>query len=200
LQTSTLAHFATATGTVFLVVVGVWAVYETRRSLELSQRAWVSPAGAQLTTQTLEKNTPLRFDVSFVNSGREPAIDLNFKTLNSTIDAYDPLTTDMRTIAVPENTSCEALMPAKGRAVFAPLQTSAYHYQFDSLNGEPPLNVDDNILDDKKFYVVRGCVAYVTFQVVHHSVFCYILTPFLVNNGQSKVRLFESCPHGFEIN
>lgn len=82
------AHFSVALATFFLVIVGIWGVIETKDALEASQRAWVTPIGAQL-TQQLSKDQGIHFGVMFINPGHEPATDIAFKIQNDTIDSYD---------------------------------------------------------------------------------------------------------------
>ena len=45
----------------------------------------------------------------------------------------------------------------------------------DSSYGDPPFLVDNRVLNGEKFYVVRGCIAYVTYDVPRRATFCYIL-------------------------
>jgi hypothetical protein len=114
MQSATVAHVATAVATGFLVVVGVWGVWETKKALELSQRAWLSPIDAQLVIP-LEIGKPIHFRLILQNTGREPARDVHFHLLNSTIEAYDPVTVSMNNITVPDNTSCDGIRPEQGR-------------------------------------------------------------------------------------
>jgi hypothetical protein len=124
----------------------------------------------------LEKDKPIQFRITFLNTGREAGRDINIQIANSTIDGYNPFTTSMKYIKVPDNTTCEGLSPVKGGGYFPPSLTGAVDdYKLDSFYGEPPFSADDKIVDGDKFYLVRGCVAYVTFGSVHHSSFCYVL-------------------------
>jgi hypothetical protein len=185
----------TALATIFLVIVGIWGVTETRHALELSERAWLSPVGGQITKMP-EKTKGIHFAVNFSNSGREPATDLNFRAQNSTIDAYEGEFTDMINIKVPENTACFNLEPARKRAVIAPNITFGFTY--DSLRGEPAFIADDAIINGSKFLVINGCVAYRSLEKTHHTSFCYVVessnaTPqnqnvtIVLNAGQAPV-------------
>ena len=46
---------------------------------------------------------------------------------------------------------------------------------FDTAHGDPQLYADDRIINGSKFYVVLGCIAYMTFNAIHRSGFCYVL-------------------------
>jgi hypothetical protein len=171
---NTLASIGTAAASLLLVAVGVWGVCETRAALELSQRAWLVPVDANY--YPLLKDKPIHFIVWFANTGHDAARDLNSRLLNSTIESYDAAADTAENISVPDNTACEGLLPAKGTGSIPPSTSNiAGGRTFDSIHGELPLSVDDRILRGDKFYVARGCVAYTTFNSVHHSAFCYIL-------------------------
>ena len=74
---SAIATLVSAIATALLVAVGIWGVSETKKTLELSERAWVSFTSAQL-TQPLQKDDAVHFSVNMTNSGREPASGLVF--------------------------------------------------------------------------------------------------------------------------
>jgi hypothetical protein len=143
--------------------------------LELNERAWVIPVGAQLTAPP-ELGKPLHFVVKFLNTGRQTAKDINVEIDNSVIDAYNPSETDMNTIAVPANTSCQNIKTVPDRPVFPPTSSGAVITQaLDTIHGTPPYNAEPKMFSGDKFYVVRGCVAYMTYEKPHTSGFCYIL-------------------------
>ncbi|MGA2492001.1 MAG: hypothetical protein ABSF67_03520 [Roseiarcus sp.] len=169
------AHFSVAAATVFLVVVGVWGVLETKHALESTQRAWISPISAQLNVK-LEASKGIRFQVNILNSGREPAVDVNFRIQNAIIESYDPRVTDMSNITVPQNSSCSTLEPLEGRLIIPPTsQGVLFQENLDSQHGEPSLLADDKMISGSKFYVAEGCIAYKTYQSRHISSFCYIM-------------------------
>ena len=119
---------------------------------------------------------------------------MKMRILNSTIEGYDPSKTTSEATEVPENTSCDGLLPEKGRFGIAP--SSIGTLSFASNFGEPSLIADDKLVRGEKFYVVRGCVTYDTIGTVHRTGFCYILT-----NRQRPgiIPPFESCPRGFSL-
>jgi hypothetical protein len=123
---ATVAHWANAIATAFLVGLGIWAAKATQRALELSERAWLSPVGAAIKPVEIkpadspkganilvyvEKDRPIYFILFLNNTGKEPALNLHVRILNSTVDGYDSAKTTMESIEVPENTSCENLKP-----------------------------------------------------------------------------------------
>jgi hypothetical protein len=176
MRSAIVAHSATAAFTAFLVGVGIWGIRETRHALELTQRAWVIPMGAQLYLP-LERDKPVHFGVLTINTGREPAQDVNLRVENSTIDSHNPVTSSISNVKITDDRPvCEGVHPEKSRQVFTPSLTNlGYYNSVDSSYGDPPFLVDNRVLNGEKFYVVRGCFAYVTYDVPRHATFCYIL-------------------------
>jgi hypothetical protein len=170
------ADFWTALATIFLVVVGVWGVIETKGALEATQRAWLTPISAQVTRQ-LVVDQGIRFGITFINPGREPATDVVLKFRNDTIESYNPLYTDMNDIPVPENKTCDGLKPVSGRSIISPTGPNVVGvaWALDSRHGEPQFLVNDRILKGDRFYVVTGCAAYVTYYKPRKTSFCYVL-------------------------
>jgi hypothetical protein len=198
MDSATGAHISTVVATIVLVGVGIWGVIEIERSLKLSQRAWVVPTGAVFRPGTpapgpnLENNRPIHFVVAFLNSGKEPGVDVNYTMSNYIIDSYDPSRTNVETLAIPDNGACRGLATQKGRPAFAP--NAVVGVTLDSVHGEHPLVVDDRIIKGTTFYVVQGCIAYATFAEVHRSGFCYILENL---PGRSNPLTFRICARGF---
>jgi hypothetical protein len=170
------AHFSVAIATVLLVIVGVWGVLETRSALQSTQRAWIVPLGAQLSLR-VEGDRGIRFAVNVMNTGREPAVDVNLRLHNYVIDSYNSRITDMRDIIVPPNNTCDGLEPIAGRSIVPPEPngTTATQWALDSQHGEPSLLADDKIVSGSKFYVAEGCFAYNTYRIRHTSSFCYVM-------------------------
>jgi hypothetical protein len=166
------AEFWTALATMFLALLAIVSAIIAKQTLELSERAWVSPTGAGILVPP-EKTKGIHFTVNILNSGREPATDLHWRFLASTISGYDPEYTDMSNIKVDKNTACDNLMPETERAVAPPNVVAGW--SMDTLRAEPAFVADDGILNGTKFLVINGCLAYRTFEKVHRSSFCYVL-------------------------
>src|SRR5271157_2354112 len=206
-----VAHWVNAIATATLVVVGIWAAIATQNALQLSERAWVSPLGAQIralpavdiakdapTSVYVEKDKPIYFYVILNNSGREPALNLNTRLLNYTIDGYDPKRTTLASISVPENTACENLQPEEGRPPIAP--SSPSYNMLSSVFGEPSFTADEKVVSGEKVYVIVGCSAYLTFGSVHRSGFCYMFeTGHVVNTVPNAAPTFVPCNRGFSM-
>jgi hypothetical protein len=199
METATIAHFGTAIATAVLVGVGIWGISATRNSLELSERAWISTTGASLRVDPnanqptpLQKNQPIHFAISFINSGRQPALDINWRIKNASIDSFNYHLSSMDEIVVPHNTSCSGLAIEKGRFTMTPGLLSTL--EFDTAHGDPQFYADDRIVDGSKFYVVLGCLAYTTFEAARHSGFCYVFE----NVPAENRRVFVTCASGFD--
>jgi hypothetical protein len=118
----------------------------------------------------------VHFWVLMANSGREPARDVNIRIKGTTIDAFNVITTSLENITIPGDTSfCEGVHPANSRLIIPPLTGTGNATDLDSVYEEPPFYVDDKILRGEKYYVVRGCIVYVTYSVPRRTTFCYIL-------------------------
>jgi hypothetical protein len=164
--------------TLFLVVVGLLqycTLEKTDDTLKIQQRAWLTPIAATL-VKTPEKDAGISMAILFTNSGREPATGVRVQIKNSTIDSYDAKFANMPDIVVPKNDTCEGLTPDPGRTVIPPTAIgTGVAITENSIHGEPRLVADDRVVNGTKFYVVRGCAAYLTQQKTRYSSFCYIL-------------------------
>ena len=193
--------------TLLLVVVGFlqWrTLAKTDETLRLQQRAWLTPVGADLGPIPV-KDEMIGFGIRLINSGREPATSINVKILNSTIDGISTKATNLADVDVPENTSCDGLKPQRGRADIPPTGTGYTTITQGSGFGEPRLVADDKIVSGDKFYLVRGCLAYLTQEKEKHSAFCYILASVLPpptpqNHSPIRAYGFVTCRNGFDAN
>lgn len=190
------SHVSSAVATVFLVVVGIWGVIETRHALKLSERAWLSPIAA-IVSAPIEEGKDLRFNIMFMNVGKEPAVSTTYAWQNGTVKA--PPADDWSSLIVGENTSCDGLRPQKGsHAILPSLNGLGTLRAFDSEDGKDPLVVSKAIVDGTLHYYVRGCIAYETFEESHTTSFCYVLQ---TRAGVDyKKTPFLECPTGFEVN
>lgn len=188
------ADFWTAIATIFLVAVGIWGVVETKHSLMLSERAWISPINANLVAP-IEEGKVIRFQVVFINSGKEPAINIAYSSQNGVIKA--PPYEDWSSLAVDKNTTCDGLRTIIGSGAMAPSTGNIINGRgFDSGSGKDPITASKSIIDGIFHYYIRGCIAYTTFEEPHFSSFCYVLqTRFGI---EWKQLVFRPCNIGFE--
>jgi hypothetical protein len=174
----TFAHLTTALATLFLVGVTACGILEAKRALELSERAWITPGTSPpFLARQPERNEPIRFVIPFLNTGKEPAFDLVVAIDSFTIEPYNTEMANIVDVVVPKNNSCDNLKPVTGRAVFPPSPVNTNYAIFeDSIHGQPPLRVENQILNGTRFYGVNACFAYNTFGKPHHTGVCFILT------------------------
>jgi hypothetical protein len=186
----------TALATIFLVGVGIWGIYETRHSLKLSERAWLSVVTLGLTAP-FEDGKPIHFNVVGVNFGKQPAINVAYAQENGTIKA--PPNDDWSGMQVGENHTCDGLKPIKGSIAVLPSTNGLGSLRgSDSTQGISPMVASKAILDGVIHYYVRGCVAYETFEEVHTSSYCYVLQS--KPNTPVNQMPFLTCPTGFDAN
>jgi len=166
-----IATVLSAICTALLVGVGIWGVIATGNSLELSERAWISVVGGGFSQIPPTVKEPLHFIISYINSGKEPATDLNFAFMWDTIDA--PQNDDFTNVRLPENTTCTGLEPKPG-VVASPLPTNVYNRGNDTGRGDHPVFLTNDELTGKKYVIIQGCIAYRTFEKVHKAGYCTI--------------------------
>ena len=130
-----------------------------------------------------KKDKSISFGILVTNSGREPATAINTKYFNGTIDGTSTKVVNLFDVDVPANTSCDGLKPQAGRAVIAPTGSGSTTITQGSAVGDPRMVADDKIISGDKFYLVRGCFAYLTQGKERHSGFCYILASALWCNS-----------------
>ena len=95
------------------MIVGAVGIVEGKKALELTQRAWVVPITANLMGSP-EAGKAFHFLILFINSGREPALNVDAKFTTATIDAFDPQTIDMRDIKITAEDPVSVLIPLPG--------------------------------------------------------------------------------------
>lgn len=188
------ADFWTALATIFLVGVGIWGVAETKHALKLSERAWVSPVATVLAAQ-LEEGKVIRFNVVFVNFGKQPGINTIYAIQHGVTKA--PPFEDWSSLTVEKNSTCDGLIPVKGAFAIVPSINGIGTFRtFDSGTGKDPITTNKAIIDGVLHYYFRGCVAYTTFDETHISSFCYVLQS---RAGVEWNKLaFLPCHTGFE--
>lgn len=179
--------------TLLLVGVGFlqWRTLEkTDETLRVQQRAWINIVGSLL-AQPLEIDQPIRMQLFISNSGREPARFVRVAIQNDIIESYDPKNTDMRDIEVPEKRSCsqngtEGLVvpPSSGLANVAIAE--------DSAHGITRYLIEKKILEKTKYYVVQGCIHYLSLDKDRHSSFCFILQP--QDNKPAAIPVAQAVP------
>jgi hypothetical protein len=190
------ADFWTALATIFLVIVGIWGVIETKHALKLSERAWISVIGAGLRAPP-EEGKVIQFNAILINFGKQPGISTDYAVQHGTVKAPPP--EDWTSLSVERNNTCEGLHPKAGaQAIMPALNALGIVRGFDSGNGRDPMTASKAIIDGVFHYYVRGCVAYETFEEPHISSFCYVLK---TQAGVAWDKTpFVACNTGFEAN
>src|SRR5262245_36873579 len=98
----------------FTLVLGVvallqWCTFlKTDETLRLAQRAWLVPVDARLTSPVKE-GEGLRFHVHYINTGREPAIDIHARVISDSIAGFAIPEANMDYVSTPPNKTCDSL-------------------------------------------------------------------------------------------
>ena len=169
------ANQVLAVATIILVVLAYMALKDTEDTLELSERAWVGPADAKIDAVPQE-GKEVKATVSVRNTGREPALDFTWDIKPIVATAAELAREQLATEHVE---ACFRLEPVRRIQVLYP--SAGFGSGFDFSNTIPKELIDDHVVDGTYVILVKGCVAYRTFNKVRHSAFCYFyeakLTP-----------------------
>jgi len=166
------ADITTAFATFLLVVVGAWGVVETKHALNASERAWVSAIDVNLQSLPIE-NQPIRMSAQLSNSGKDPALDVNYVIPVEQGMIDKPAGSDFTKVTFGENSTCAKYGPIKTGGVIPPNMTNIR--TSDSGRGDVPIYATPEFMRGEKLYWVMGCVAYRTVEEVHHTAYCFII-------------------------
>jgi hypothetical protein len=178
-----------------LAAFALGALWDSRDALEHGQRAWLSPQNAIVETASpLGKGAPLRFEIIYSNSGREPA--LGFSSDVEAITAPLPpkwTSGEWTDLVVGDNDTCASLNPIDGGPVIYP-ELSAF---------SPTMSLYATVNDSARIaqiavpevvLVLRGCLVYKTYDKRRESAFCFFLAPVL--NTPPDKWTFRQCFRG----
>lgn len=152
-------------------MTAVWGVCATRNALELSERAWISPMPMKLAEQPI-LGQPLRVALVFNNTGKEPAIDVNFNNTYGVVP--HPNNGDMTRMTFPENTACKGIEPVLGGGVAAPTIADRNTRLTDTSHSSQPVVVDEAIMNGQAWVYTQGCIVYRTFNKTHFTQYCNV--------------------------
>jgi len=155
-----------------------------------SSRAWVGPAYGAITNMKVDE--PIRIDMAYANTGREPAL-VNQST--------DPKTYDRAAwnggLAVQEILQWESacmttpINEVAATVVFPTTGPSSLVAHFDSTNESVPENLkfkaSDRLIAGDEFLVIKGCFTYKTVETIHHTSFCYFYNFKVTVAGQMSI-------------
>ena len=162
------------------------AVIDNRNALDRSHRAWVVPRGAVLEKPLADGQSPevlLHFD----NSGHEPALEMRL-TAEPSIVAVSPINvTEAEAAAIADRLCADATSMASSRAVYPRGEEPAYEVRPDF----EKYVVSGPALDDRHWFVLRGCFVYKATGEMRRTTFCYFHTATIAAG-----RPLRNCPYG----
>ncbi len=144
----------------------------TRDSYIASQRAWVGPTTARITGDfALDK--PLKTEISFLNTGREPAI--NFI---DTADIFESTPTeDANGISMAKINAffkgCREANAAQGGTVVFPSSGGISPSGQTLTITKPASFLNQSMIAGDSTIIIDGCFVYRSIDVIRHSYFCY---------------------------
>jgi hypothetical protein len=182
---------------------------KTDQTLKAEQRARVTPLAARLARAPVQDGG-ISYYIDVVNSGREPAVGLNWYLKNAQQEAPKTGDVNLVDVAVPENISCDGLEPVKGRSLIPPTGTQTFSISYGSKVGIPKMVADEKIMGGNDLYIVNGCMVYVGGGKRRYSSFCFIMhsvaprvltnVPNTVVAANGRQFFFVVCRSGFDAN
>jgi hypothetical protein len=142
---------------------------KSERALVLAQRAWVGPTVARI-VGTPEVGKPLKINIQYANSGREPALNFIYA-----VDVFAATAADEANGVITAKVNAafrgckEATTLRGGQVVFPTVANTANNLSVTTKDKF----VDQAIIDGETTMVIDGCFVYKSFDVTRHSYFCY---------------------------
>lgn len=154
-----------------------------------SQRAWVGPTNATFGAEPAI-GKPIEVTIQYQNTGREPALAFRYFS-----DLF-PATIKEQTDGTVEKTlsdylnACREMKEWSGGSVIYPISGTfggGYNLNIKSKDDF----VDEPMTKGDTLAILRGCFAYRSVGMPHHSYFC-----FFYKQGQTKIQNLSICPTG----
>jgi hypothetical protein len=161
---------AAAAAVVGLIFVSINIRHADQGTID-ANRAWIAP----YTVQPIGKTAlgGIMFEVTFLNTGKTPALGLNWKTDSGTKET--PANLNWSLITFDRNATCDGLLPIpQGPVSYAHAPGEILYTRRADTDGKV---LFDSISDGKSILYLRGCVAYMTMGVIGRSAFCWMLDP-----------------------
>ena len=159
--------FVTAGIALLALVLGIYQTSDARHSFEADHRAWLAPQHAG--SKPLVAATPLELSIQIFNTGRQPATDVT-----SYVGWLSFPGTDIEDVKMIESLDdlsikCPAMPQTRNGVMYPSTGNSSY-----SIATKIPDDIiDPRIVRGDAILAVYGCMAYRTFEAVHHSNFCF---------------------------
>lgn len=176
-----------AIGTWALAIIGWWALDDSRRSLETTQRAWIGPQNLHIDGAVVV-DQPLTLIVDYHNTGRQPALDFFYDISPKIFTGAEFGGVSMLGASEQYVKGCISTPPSKGYSVIYP--TSGFSNYSLAFEIEKEL-IDWNIVYGTNIITVSGCFVYNTASDVHRSSFCYYF-----QNGKIRPNAWAVCQTG----
>jgi hypothetical protein len=161
----------------------------SEKAMVQAQRAWVVPTSASFASEPAV-GKPLGIVVAYQNNGHDPAIGFV-----SRVEPFSVVTGEQgdKASSAKIQSGIKACGDIKkwdgGNVVFPTTAVPAGTYR---LGTEIKADfVDESIVKGDKIIVVQGCLSYRTFDVPHHTFFCYFY-----KQGTSKIANLNVCISG----
>lgn len=169
----------------------------------LANRAWIAPVGADIPLLFNKSGDlfggPVHFSFKYKNIGKQPAFDFTVGKMFSDTISGVPILHPGEELPVKKVDTCSD--PVVGNQPIWPSDQPG-EFVFD-LEDQNFINDFPAIVNSKKTLYFEGCYTYRTFNIVHHSAFCYYLRligdhpPGEYKEGDKIQTLFVVCPNKF---
>jgi hypothetical protein len=160
----------------------------SERALIASQRAWVGPLNASISSGEPKPGAPVEFTIQYQNSGHDPATDFSY-FLNPFLATQADIASGRDNPMIKNfMDACKITKKWDSGSVVYPTATG---YVAAAKTG--PDFVDAEVVSGTKTIIVEGCFLYRTFKQPRHSYFCYFY-----KQGMTKAQNLNICHAGHD--
>lgn len=166
---------------------------DATKALIEAQRAWLGPKNVKLSAVPA-KGKPLKITLEFVNSGREPGMDVTFDANVFLADQNEIPNTAIGQGMLQFMAACREPKKPHGGSTIYP---SGMGFDGSYVLERTMHNnfVTEALATGRKMMLVQGCLSYRTFDIPKYSYFCYFY-----KRGSTQIQHLEHCVEGNEAN
>jgi hypothetical protein len=190
-----LVTFVAAIAAVLGLVFVGRGLQESRYATIASNRAWLAPIGVSV-RQPIKSGAAIRYLIQYKNVGKSPATNMTWFTDQGVVDipSYSLVEDGHQIINGDDihiaNYICQDAAPVTHGDIVYPEQQAPDLRSQSSYYGINKVVANDDIVNAKKMFFVRGCVAYKTIGIIGLSSYCFVMS---FHNGYVRGNPFP-CP------
>jgi hypothetical protein len=160
----------------------------SNKALIESQRAWVGPNGAKLSSAVVA-NSDVVIETGAQNTGREPALNFTYYITPIFATAQEDSNGTLSAKIADFVKTCKATRPKPAAQVLYPSVGFGTGFSFATTVDKS--RITKGFVAGSEYLIVPGCLIYDTFNTTRHSTFCYFF-----KNGSTKIESLNLCTNG----